>query len=303
MLGMDAALAALVGEGAARGSISVASVSTSRDRLLPGAPSGSPGLAMRPARGDLRVLLVRDEHLAGVGPEGVERVLHPAVALGRTVAEADHEVRRPLKVVGDLLDGLLCDLGDARVRGSREAPSGARSGRRRRGIVASACGRSRRSGARQEVGCGSPRRRADRRGRRPSGPCPRPRPARPSHIWVWPIRSSATLASAMSSSSAGEWPHHSEDAVAEDQRRVADPEQGLEEGVLPVASGVGISVWWLRDAASRASSATSGVFMSGSDGILHVPHFFGDVVEGRVAVDLGVRRLEERAFVRTGSTR
>ena len=53
-----------------------------------------------------------------------------------------------------------------------------------------------------------------------------------------------------------------------------------------VASGVGISVRWLRDAALRASSATSGVFMSGSDGILHVPHFFRDVVEGRVAVDL-----------------
>ena len=37
------------------------------------------------------------------------------------------------------------------------------------------------------------------------------------------------------------------------------------------ASGVGISVWWLWDAASRASSATSGVFMSGSDGIYMCP--------------------------------
>ena len=83
------------------------------------------------------------------------------------------------------------------------------------------------------------------------------------------------------------------DAVAEDQGRVADAEQVLEKASWP-ASGAGI-----RDgvrAASRASSATFGVSCRGATAS-HVPHFVGDLVEGRVAVDLGVRRLEQRALV------
>ena len=152
----------------------------------------------------------------------------------------------------------------------RRAPSGARGGRRRRGTGASACGRSRRSGARRGAGCGSPRRRAGRRGRRPMRPLPSTSPARPSHICVWPMRSSATLASAMSSSSAGAWPHHSETRWPRIRVELPMRSRVSKKASWP-ASGVGISVWWLWAAASRASSATSGVFMSGSDGITCAP--------------------------------
>src|SRR5215471_5684097 len=119
MLRVHAALTALVGEGRLRDD-QRSLVQHFKHALLPA------GLQVRrigneAARGDLRVLLVRDEHLTSVGPKGVQRVLHPAVALGRTIAKTDHEVRGPLKMVGNLLGGLLCDLGDARVRGSREA--------------------------------------------------------------------------------------------------------------------------------------------------------------------------------------
>ena len=173
-------------------------------------------------------------------------------------------------MVGDLLGGLLRRSRRRAGRSRRRAPSGARGGRRRTGTAASACGRSRRSGARRGAGCGSPRRRAGRRGRRRVRPLPSTSAARPSHICVWPIRSSATLASAMSSSSAGAWPHHSETRWP--RIRVESPMRSrVSKKASWPASGVGISAWWLWDAASRASSATSGVFMSGSDGITCAP--------------------------------
>ena len=103
-------------------------------------------------------------------------------------------------------------------------------------------------------------------------PRPRHSPQASSQSRVWPIRSSAILASAMSSSSTGAWPHHSDSAMAEDQRVVAGPQQKLEQRFVQ------------RRAFRRRSS--------------HVPHFVGDVVERRMTVDLGVRRLEQRPLVR-----
>ena len=67
-------------------------------------------------------------------------------------------------------------------------------------------------------------------------PLPSTCAARPSQSWVWPMRSSAVLASAMSSSSAGGVAAPLGGAVAEDQGVVAGAEQELEQGGLP---GVG----------------------------------------------------------------
>src|SRR3712207_7300926 len=45
-----------------------------------------------------RVLLVREEHLADVGPEGIECRLHPAVALVAAVTKPDHEDRKSTRL-------------------------------------------------------------------------------------------------------------------------------------------------------------------------------------------------------------
>ena len=59
---------------------------------------------------------------------------------------------------------------------------------------------------------------------------PRAAPARVSSARAWPTRSSAMLASAMSSSRTGAWPHHSARRWAEDQAGVADAQQVLHGG-------------------------------------------------------------------------
>ena len=253
----------------ASGTASVASARTARDRRLPGRLQAR-RVGGDAGGGDRDVLVVGEEQLAGVGPEVVERGLHPAVALVGAVAEADRRGRRSVR--GGRRPPWRPWRRSRRRAGRRRrpAPSAARGARRRTGTGASASGRSRRSGARRAARCGSPRRRAGRRGRRRCGPCPRPRRRGRARAAVWPIRSSAMLASAMSSSSAGAWPHHSETRWP--RIRVLSPvrSRNSKKAAWP-ASGAGASTWRAWAAASRASSATFGVVMSGSDGITCAP--------------------------------
>ncbi len=72
------------------------------------------------ARGKLGVLVVADEHLAGIGPKRVQRLLHPAMAFLGPVAQPHHQVGRALQVIGHLLARLGRNLGHARVRRSRQ---------------------------------------------------------------------------------------------------------------------------------------------------------------------------------------
>ena len=251
------------------GIVSVASVSTSRTVALPGGLEAGRVGAM-PAAATCGVLLVGEEHLAGVGPERVEGVLHPAVALVGAVAEADRRGRTSAR--GGRRPPWRPSRRSRRRAGRsrRRAPSGARSGRRRTGTAASACGRSRRSGARRGAGCGSPRRRAGRRGRRPCGPCPRPR-----------RRGRATSASGRSGR-ARRWRARCPPPAP--ARGRTTPRRGGRGSASSRRCGAasrrrrpgrrrasGSRSRWLWAAASRASSATSGVFMSGSEGITCAP--------------------------------
>ena len=125
---------------------------------------------------------------------------------------------------------------------------------------------------------GSRARRAGRRaGPRRGAPPARPRaaPACVSSARAWPTRSSAMLASAMSSSSTGAWPHHS-------ARRWPGSGRCRRCAAGTARPGAGSSLRWKRLHARR-------------------PHMwstdFGQLVEGRVAVHLVVRRVEVHVLV------
>ena len=219
---------------------------------------------------------VDHEHLAGVGPESSS-----AACIRRWLSSVPSprridQVAGALEVIGDLLRGLARRSRRCAGRASAASALQQRAGARRRtGTGASACRRSRRSAARPAAGCGSRGRRAGRRASS-SRPVPSTSPARPSHIRAWPIRSSATLASAMSSSS---------------DRAVAAPfAPGAARGSAACRPGA---------AGIRSSRAIAWSHVSAS----HVLHFVGDREERRMPVDLAVRRLEQRALVRRAARR
>ena len=100
------------------------------------------------------------EHLAGIGPEPVERVLHPGAALVGAVAQGDDDAARPVEVISCLLHRLRGDPSHARVGRRGERGQHRMMPTRRRGTTASSCARSRDWAARPAAGCGSPSHRA-----------------------------------------------------------------------------------------------------------------------------------------------
>ena len=150
------------------------------------------------------------EELGGVRPERVERALHARVRLLGAVAEPHRPLGGVLQVIARFLQALGRDRRRARHRPTLRASATARAATRRRGSCAGSCARSRRSAARRSSGCGTAARCAGTRAGPRRGPCLPAAPACVSSRRACPIRSSATLVSAMSSSMIGPWPHHSD---------------------------------------------------------------------------------------------
>lgn len=86
-------------------------------------PFGLQALRLRRDAGSRKDEVVRlaHEHLAGIGPDIDQRLLHTGVAFRRSVTEADHEIAAPFEMVGHLLRRLLGDRGDARLAGAAKA--------------------------------------------------------------------------------------------------------------------------------------------------------------------------------------
>ena len=227
------------------------------------------GSGAMPAAATSTSFVVGEEQLAGVGPEVVERGLHPAVALVAAVAEADDEVGGAFEVVGDLLGGLGGDLGDAGVGGG---------GQRLQELVV--------QGVEQEL---AHQRLAEVAVRALDE---EDVAEVPGVAQVGEVVGAAALALDLGGEAEPELGLADQverdvgerdvllerrgvaapfrDAVAEDQGVVAGAEQELEEGGLAGVGGRGLA-WRAWAAASRASSATFGVVMSGSDGITCAP--------------------------------
>ena len=136
------------------GSASVASLTTLGDRLQP-LRVQCRGID-RDAGIDQAALAVVDvEHLAGIGPEIVDRGSARGVAFLGAVAEPDHPFRRMADVIGAFLFGLRRDRGQRRDRSiaSSRANRDRRTPSRR--TAAPWCGRNRRSAARPAADCGT----------------------------------------------------------------------------------------------------------------------------------------------------
>ena len=58
---------------------------------------------------------VAGKHFAGVRPQQIERLLHPAMALVGSVTEPHHDVGRAIEMVADFLQRLCRDFRDARA--------------------------------------------------------------------------------------------------------------------------------------------------------------------------------------------
>src|SRR5689334_5520262 len=59
--------------------------------------------------------VVDREHLAGIGPEMIDRLLRPRMALRGTVTKADDPFRAMADMIGAFLLGFRCDRGERRV--------------------------------------------------------------------------------------------------------------------------------------------------------------------------------------------
>ena len=144
----------------------------------------------------------------------------PAPGLVGALREGEEPPARVVAVVGDLLDALGRDRREHVVARGAPAARAAPAARSRTAAAARSSRRSRRCRPRRAARCGT----RGRRGRTPARPRPAPASpraapgrtdgsaaaARASSSRAWPSRSSAMLASAMSSSRSGARLHHSE---------------------------------------------------------------------------------------------
>ena len=225
-----------------------------RRRAAATAPRAARTSAAMPASASVTLDRVGDEHLAGVHPQRVDGRLHLRVRLVGAVAEPDHPVAGALDVVGDFLRALGGDFGDARDRRERVSASSASrchaSNRNCRAIVS----------AKLPFGCSTSSRLRNSRAvaqerelvlaaAMSARSAPRPRRRSESHSRAWPRRSSPTLVSAMSSSSDRALADPLAETLREDERRVAEAQQVLEQA--------GSRSWWQRRRQSDVRTMTA----------------------------------------------
>src|ERR1700722_3864519 len=124
-----------------------------------------------------------------------------------------------------------------------------------------------------------------------------------------PSRSRPILASAMSSSMAGAWPHHSDSRCprisASSARRSAYSTSGVSGTEMEAMAMFNNLFVLTRHCEERSDEAIHSFFLR--DGLLryarndgtasHMPNFIRHVVECRVAIDLGFRGLEHHALL------
>ena len=217
-------------------------------------------------------------------PSAIRRALSSVPSPSRIV-----QSRGQLAVIGDFLDRLGGDRAAGTGRWLSPARGKACAARSRTATAARWSARNRHWAARPAGNSCNRARRGVNASSSPSPfwPCSR-------KCVACPIRSSARLARLRSTSSAGACPHHSPSRWPRISAVVAQPQQ-----IIVIASSSGLAAPRRRRRTPRRSGAFSRVLAPGPSRspaatASDVLHHVGNVVEGRVAIDLVLGRLEQR---------